>query len=474
MHQEHDNIKNVFLLTIDCLRHDRLESGLMDNIKNFFNDGYIFDNAYSNAPWTPPSFSSIFTSTLPFSRGGYSPLPEDKKTIAEFLRSNGFTTCAINSNIWLTKYFNFHRGFNYYFDKKPRKNDFKDVFSRIIVLVKNIIKKYAPAIYARAKDNRFSRAGYFKASRRGYLNKNEVHPTAEEIVKMAIFWLKKIKSKKKFIWMHFLDIHHPFLPPKKFVEDVTPGLTQKEIFELNNKYRTNLKYIKCASSHFDEGDIEKIKGLYDAGVKYIDSSLKLFFEFIEDQGLKENSIVILTADHGELFLEHDTIEHPALFYDELIHVPLLLHAPRDLGKIDDGTFACSLDLVPTILSLVGLPMPGRLQGHSLLEKKDDNELIVSQTYINKDLMKMTRPTGNFKTFSFRNKKWKYIYNASNNSEELYNVASDPKEKKNLIHENLDIIKFFRKSRDVILKAGQEQEKLRIKNSINLLKFKKKF
>ena len=115
------NDKTVILITIDALRADHLKSyGYTRNtapyLEKYFERGMLFLNTFTNGPETPTSFSSIFTSILPFLDGGYSPLPLQKKIFPEILKEHGIKTYAIHSNPNLGRYFNYDRGFDIFLD----------------------------------------------------------------------------------------------------------------------------------------------------------------------------------------------------------------------------------------------------------------------------------------------------------------------------------------------------------------------
>jgi len=177
--------------------------------------------------------------------------------------------------------------------------------------------------------------------------------------------------------------------------------------------------------------------LYDAEIRYVDGSVAMILDEVEKLGLQANTLIILTADHGDEFLEHgDTFHFPKL-YDELLRVPLIFYAPElDENKVIDDLVSL-LDLSPTILDILDIEKPKKWLGKSLLplikgDERRTNNAVISEVSCSKGKRKI----------SYRMKKWKLIWDEERDFYELYDLEKDNKEIKNIAEEKPDIVKYL--------------------------------
>ena len=150
------------------------------------------------------------------------------------------------------------------------------------------------------------------------------------MVAHALDWLSKHQERPFFMWVHLFDPHTPYDPPEP--------------------YKTRYK-----------------KALYDGEIAYVDSAMGKFFRQLKASGLYDDTMVVLTADHGESLGAHGENEHGIFVYDETIHVPLVIKLPHGAvaGKrIEDRVELA--DIVPTVLGSLGIPVPEKVQGQSML------------------------------------------------------------------------------------------------------------
>ena len=166
-------------------------------------------------------------------------------------------------------------------------------------------------------------------------------------------------------------------------------------------------------------DLALTEALYDGEIRYTDDTLRRMFLELEQIGFFENYVAIITSDHGEEFGEHGGLIHPATLYDEVLRVPLILRGtalPR--GKVD-ARLVSSVDIAPTVIGVAGLRIPEHMAGRDLLGEVDhsDEGAVFSQY-------------GGFR-YAVRTRNWKLIRNMSPLSLELYDLRTDPKEKRNL-------------------------------------------
>jgi len=465
-------MKNVIFITIDSLRADHLSClgyhrKTTPNLDNLAKEGVLFKNAISCGPDTPTSIVPLLTSTYiltyviinaglnksktraeEFERIGAitSEIYRNRITIAEILKDSGYVTAAFHSNPFLSRHFYFGKGFDYFYDSFSSSGRFRKyaIKSKIEEILKKNIQLYnfAKNIYNRMHSN------------------NIPYERAEIINKKAISWLKKHK-KQFFVWIHYMDVHFPYKPPKRFQLYFRSK-------PMNNLEMTRLNYKMIHKpEEISENDMRDIIDLYDGEIRYVDYAIKLLLDELSEMNILNDTFIIITADHGEEFGEHgDFAHHHAKLYDEIIRVPLII-SNSEYRNVEIDEPVSLLDVAPTILDLLGIPKNESFQGRSLVpiirgERK-------SSGVISEGLQKGKR------SISYRTKEWKYIFNEVGAQRELYNIECDPKEKKNLYEKEREKAREFElKIKKHLLKQekiakGLTREKEKIKRKVGELK-----
>ena len=453
--------KSVILITIDALRPDHLKAynynkNTAPNLEKFVKKGSIFSNALTNGPETPSAFSSLFTSILPFLSGGFSPLPSQKLIFPQILKENGVYTYGIHSNPNLGEYFNYHRGFDIFLDgeRYKEKHDMpnnqgikKNSFYLLKKLLnyKNLFNRlmYGLKGFNKIKSLLRNRLPFLTDI---FLPFTPIAYNAPYVASKVASFLKNF-DKELFLWAHFMDVHSPFNPPSKNILAITNrDIDLRERHFLNSEVYQNPEKYKISSEI-----LEKLKILYDGEINYVDSFLNQIFSIIHNK-FEKDCLVIITADHGEAFFEHNVFFHQGNVYDELLKIPLFI---VEIGKNNHvkrvESIVQLIDIAPTILDYYGISIPESFQGRSLLPllKKDfidREECVISETYQKDGIMKRNGETG-YKLISIRSDEWKYIYNEQFDEELLFHLKSDPEEKVNLNSKEKVKLTEFRRIRD---------------------------
>ena len=456
---------NVMLITIDCLRADHVSClgyvrKTTPNLDNFAKKGVLFTQAIANGSSTPTSFPSIITSTYPLMYPDYPHISKFRTTIVEVLKENGYKTAGFHSNPYTSRYYHYDRGFEVFEDFLFPQIDEK----RVSKGIKDIIRKNE-MLYT------FVRKLYKSLSN----VKRRIRPIslpyqrASVINQKAISWLEKITSRF-FIWLHYMDTHHPFVPPKQFCNSNTHRIKRAE-------------HILCKNPPVvSQTDLQNIINLYDGTIMYVDHVLGDLFQKLKRLGIFDNTFIIITADHGEEFREHGGFSHTAKLYDELIHVPLILRAPTLPVNIKIDEPVGLLDLAPTILDYLDLPDCKNFKGKSLLpliieqENVWNEEGVISETLTKNGRVVLSMEKG-YRVISCRTKNWKYILNEEENKKELYDLENDPYETKNLYDQEKKIARNFEKKIAEHTKMEERMHKkviemARIKNKIKHMKMMK--
>jgi len=399
--------RNVILITIDDLRADHLSClgyrrKTSPNIDRLAEKGVLFRQAISNGGNSPCSFPSILTSSYALmntlgNERGHPPdwifLSKENVTIAETLKREGYSTAAFHSNPWLSSFFYYNRGFDF----------FEDSFRGL-----------GESFVLRGVSTRHKVLEYLWALRILYDKmRNKSDTCIEALNQKGISWLQKRNNKDFFLWIHYMDVHTPLVPP-----NLSPLKRLRAIW-LYWKQRRR-------STHLSEEELRTLVDFYDREIMHVDQEIGIFLDEIEKIGVSaENTYIIITGDHGEQFMEHGIVGHGRL-YDEVLHVPLIFCGPgiRANTKIDSQVSL--LDLSPTIIELLNINEVQTFQGTSLLP------VMRGENKKKRGIFSEIAGSRGRKAISFRTENWKYIvwFNGEK-KRELYNLEQDPKETENL-------------------------------------------
>jgi arylsulfatase A-like enzyme len=314
---------NVIVYLVDTLRADRLgvygyDRATSPRLDALARQSIVFDRAYANAPWTLPAVTSVMTGLYPWTHGvedvGKS-LDPNAVTLPKILAAAGYETAAFLTNGVVGRRSGLGAGFSVY---RQIPEDTKS---------------------------------------------ETIHARAETLNTAALSWLDQRRgSAPFFLYLHASDPHAPYRPPAAQRERFAPSVPVGEIGS------TQILQRLVNEPRADDGRYAApMSELYDGEVAYTDEAFGKLLDEIERRGLLKNTIVVFLADHGEALYEHHVWGHEWWLYEELIRIPLLVRLP---GAQPSGgrnaTVVQQVDLMPTILELVGLPIPAGVQGRSLL------------------------------------------------------------------------------------------------------------
>jgi len=375
--------KNVILMVIDTLRADHLGCyGYHRNtspcIDDLSENAHVFASATSQAPWTNPSVVSLLTSLYP-STHHLITLRSDSKlmtlsgnitTLAELLQTEGYSTAAFTANPWLVPEIGVDRGFDIY---------------------KNLPMK--------------TRA----------VGLNEI----------ALEWLRDTAATGLpfFLYIHYMDVHGPYSPPPPFdtlfTSDTSPERTLSE-----DEFSLMPEYLRLEGL----STLDQYVARYDGGIRYWDECLSIMLDNLSSEGFLQNTILVLTSDHGEEFLEHGGFNHGSTLYQEQVHVPLVWRLPDPAagsGMIEEPVEL--VDIAPSLLNMVGLKVPEFLQGTDLTPLMRGGDWLPRPAFSEGTAAfgGVPLPGGSLK--SVRSGSLKLISNTGTGETELYDLTRDPRE-----------------------------------------------
>jgi arylsulfatase A-like enzyme len=387
------NPKNIVLISIDTLRADHLSAygygrGTSPAIDRLAGEGVLFEEAYSQSPKTAASHMTIMTGLYPEAHGVRNWEEKDQRrlsdaipTLATLLRRAGYRTVAYVGGGNVGGGLGFDQGFQIY---------------RRIAGAKPVFRVAALALEELARP---------------------AHPS---------------ERPPFFLFVHTFETHDPYLPPQRYAKLYTdPGYDGRIIgsrvkLRLVSMGRGWWKRHQAYWARVDREsprDVQHLRDLYDGEIRYTDDQIGGFLERLRSLGLEDETLVVFLSDHGEQFLEHGAFMHNDV-YQEVLRVPLILRFPGDAPEEGKGRrvreIVRLIDVMPTLLEFVGLPVPDHAQGRSLLpllRGAGDTPRAVFSQWRSK------------RYESLRAGDWKYIRRPS--EDELFNLAEDPMEQRNL-------------------------------------------
>jgi len=328
---------NVFLLTIDALRADHLgyhgyERDTSPFLDSLAERAACFMTAISASSHTREAIPALLAGRYPdvFASQGYRCVTD---TVADRLQTAGYATAGFHSNPYVSRAYGFDSGFDTFDD------DLRLGQTRIIALIQRALDKFL-------------------------LSKGEYHARAETINERSLDWIDTVDDGPAFLWNHYMDPHGPYNPPDGY-SYANDEISNSQAHDL---YQTVIN----RPGEVTEEERQLLLDCYDGEIRYLDEQLRKFFDELEERGLLRDSLVIITADHGEAFGEHGFFTHPRQLHEHLIHVPLLISSPAGEEMSDQDGPVSSLDLMPSILDSANLASTG-LPGKSLLRSSDRSE-----------------------------------------------------------------------------------------------------
>jgi len=310
-------LPHVLIFLVDTLRADHLgcygyHRPTSPNIDRFADAAVLFENAVAQSSWTRPTTASVLTGLYPHHHGARSRndrLAEEVPYLPEILRSLGYRALGVTTNSVVGPAFGFRRGFGHY-------EHFAEWSGR-------------PGLYV----------------------------PAWRAVNATLEWLERLEPGDSFfVYLHVSDPHHPYHPPpaqrQQFAPDAPPGPTGTRLATAPDSVKV----------HYVD--------LYDGEIAHVDEQFGRLLDALDQRGFLDDTLVVFVSDHGEEFLDHGHYGHGSSLYQEQIHVPLIIQAPRRLrSATQPPTVAAQvqqIDIAPTILEVIGQGDLIDTDGRSLL------------------------------------------------------------------------------------------------------------
>jgi arylsulfatase A-like enzyme len=320
----------VVVYVMDALRADTVGAlggppGISPTYDRLAREGLLFRSHRSVAPNTLPSTKALFTGRTFASRGGWKLEPEDGTTLAEMFRAAGYRTGLFSGNVYVSAAYKTDRGFEHVAEE---------------VQIDGLVGGAPAVIHAPYNDN------------------------AEQAHAAALAWLRTLRpGEKAFLYIHTIHPHNPYDPPEPFRSRFTQGIPSA--IDGSTPTLTGIKAQRVVPNAADK---RRLRGLYQGAFAYNDDHLGRFLAQAAAFARPEETLVTLTADHGEEIFEHGGVLHGFTVYEEMLRIPLVLWAPGRLRTGEVSARTDTLDVHATLLELCGLKRPKEhpAEGRSLL------------------------------------------------------------------------------------------------------------
>lgn len=399
---------NVLFFALDQLRADRLHCvgnsrQTSPNIDRLAQRGVLFPNFFTVAPWTSPSFSALHTSLYPSRHGvtldwrphvttGFVPplIERDTPMMVPVFKDHGYYTTGFVNNSYAGLDVT-GRGFDEYYEAEKSTQNL----------------------------NVTERSGGYGL-------------TGIETTKEVLHWLDRHKSENFFLYVHFMEPHSPYNPPPE--DDIFKSGPYTYLFDRG--YDIAQSPAKRLAMLGDQEAIARLYQLYDGKIHFIDWHVGQILDHLRSLGLEDNTLVVLTSDHGELLYSHpkyfQTFDHRSLF-DTVLHIPLIMAGPGVPNGRVINALATNIDTAPTVLALAGIPpLPGA-QGQSLVPlMRGTASSLNSYLFMEEDMVPPER--------AVRTLNYKLIRNLWTGEEMLFDVGQDPQENHNILQEKPRVAK----------------------------------
>jgi len=373
---------NVLLYIVDTLRADHLSGygypqPTSPSIDAFAHDAIQFTQAVAQASWTRPATASILTGVYPYAHGAitmWDALRPDIASLPEVLHAHGYGTTAFVTNVNVSSPFGFQRGFDHY--------------------------TYFPEDEARPS----------------------MHVLSDAVNTAVFSWLDGQPRQPFFLYVHATDPHAPYTPPPELAARFRDAGLRSPLIGMPQPLR---RLVEDPTLVTDD-NVRYLISLYDGEIAFVDQSFGQLIAELKRRGLYDNTLIVFTADHGEEFQEHGGFEHARTLYQDQLWVPLLIRLPiagADGKRVSRRVR--QVDILPTVLDALHIPIPAGVQGRSLLGVAE--EAATDETLAETNLEGQTDTTALFTG------PWKVIQknNGQATRTQVFNIHEDREEHRDI-------------------------------------------
>ncbi|MBD3236568.1 MAG: sulfatase-like hydrolase/transferase [Candidatus Eisenbacteria bacterium] len=414
---------DVFVILIDTLRRDHLsffgyERPTSPRLDRFLGESYAFGNAYTPSTWTIPSVASLFSGVYPTSHGIYGEswtLPPGIETLARYFRSYGYRTAAFVGNKAVSPLNGYDQGFGLFVGHSfwwgwNDRTFLERLAKRLGRSRRPGVKGFGPVINARFLD-----------------------------------WLDGHADAPRFAYLHYMDPHHPYRPPRAYRDAVAPGVGPGP--HRTPSYADHTPPGDCADWEclddpptMSAAELAGMIANYDGEIRHLDRLLGELFDALAARGLDRSAHLLLFTDHGEEFFDHRGWRHGRSIYEEVVGCVMAYRPPGGVpgGRIIQRPVAM-LDLPRTLFDLIETEVPAQHQGRVIPELLPRKPATEGRLSVGGELAVLSErpPT----LYALRKGRWKLIRRGSESDPDwrLFDMEVDPREQNDLAAAHPDTV-----------------------------------
>ena len=410
---------NVVLVTLDTVQAGHLalygyHRNTTPHLAELCKQATLYKRAIATSDMTLPSHASLFTGLYAREHGAYTvppdrgrPLSDKFVTLAEVLEAKGYATMAVAANrFYLQPEFGMAQGFRIFDSRMP-------------VLLFNSDRKYLLRQGIRSFLDLFMSTYEYDLRTR----------TAGEINQDVFPLLAQAKRNHTpfFLFLNYMDTHSPYIPPAPY-DRLFPGKDPKLIFDRYQKMESEILGMRRNITAHERAHLNS---QYDGALAYLDFELDRVVSRLKELGLFENTLLVILGDHGEAFGDRHLIEHTVSVYQDQVHVPLIIKYPHQQQGAVVNALVSQIDVMPTVLDVLGYQMPRSTRGRSLqhLQENAPRE-VIAESYPSNLFMDWEPKRFSRTERAIYSGEMKFI-TSTTGKRELYNLATDPQEQHNL-------------------------------------------
>jgi arylsulfatase A-like enzyme len=436
---------NVVVILVDTTRADRLSCygharQTTPCIDALARESMVYTQAISPGAWTPPSHASIFTGTYASRHGvdrTHPYLDTPMTTLPEYLRGRGYRTYGISSNYWISTATCYDRGFDVFYQSwQLLQAGVNPALERQRRRDPGYTPPPAPlGDRLRAAVNRAD-AAFWRTCCSPFM---AIDMGAARVNRVVRRWMGQWARREQpfFAFIHYLEPHLPYRPPTRYVRRY---LSEREARRARTVNQNALKYIG-GRAVVGADDMELLGRLYDAEISYTDQCIGELVDGLRTTGLLDDTLLVLTSDHGENLGEHGLMDHMFSVHEPIVRVPLIVRFPGGTPRGQDAGLVQTLDVFPTVVAALddaAAPVAEQFQGAPLPPLGPRREFAVTElNQVQPPIETIARryPGFDWRVYdrslcALRTATHKYVQ-GSDGREELYALDADPGETRDL-------------------------------------------
>ncbi len=427
---------NLLLVVLDTLRADHMDlfgysRPTMPQVTKLVTEEFdVVTTSMATAPSSLPSHASMFTGLYSSSHGGHKPfihdenpppyayfMRDDATTLSEALGWLGYHCAGISANFGVLCSYGLERGFHHY-DVAPGSPFVAERLSWLRSC-RWLLGKEPASVAERFLPESITRESCL------FTHRQPPYRRAGEINDLAFEWIEQREQPDQpfFLFLNYFDAHDPYLPETEFDGKY---VTEPDSLSWMGFPKKDYHKILAGDRTLPHEELQYLIGQYDAELSTLDREVLRLVNYLKERELYENTMIVILSDHGEAFLEHGFLRHSTSLYDNQISVPFLVKLPESSRSNPPPNVANLqfVDLFPTVMEVIGGPVPPDLQGSPWAR---DRDWAMAEVFCHSGEIETLRR----EMCAVARDSKKYI-RSTTGQEELYDLASDPNEVKNLI------------------------------------------